>query len=55
MTLDVFGGMNEKSQYGRRKLVAAYRPHLREGLRVDTAKVRDSAIDLSMKGGDKFR
>ena len=39
MTLDVFGGMNEKAQYGRRKLVAAYRSHLREGLRVDMRQV----------------
>ena len=55
MTLDVFSGMNEKAQYGRRKLVAADRTHFREGLRVDAAKFRDSAIDLSMKSGDEFR
>ena len=55
MTLDVFSGMNEKAQYGRGKLVASDRTHLREGLRVDAAKFRDSAIDLSMKCGDEFR
>ena len=55
MTLDVFGGMNEKAQYGRRKLVAADRTHFREGLRIDAAKFRDSAIDLSMKSGNELR
>jgi len=55
MTLDVLSGMNEKAQYGRRKLVAAYRTHFREDLRIDAAKFRDSAIDLSMKSGDEFR
>src|SRR5688572_16621594 len=50
----MFGGMDKETEHRGRKSVAADCSRVGESLRVNGAKLRDSAVDLIAKPGDQF-